>query len=211
MLQKLISLNDIFAQNESFGDEKNPDVFSCFEKKTFVCLCAPHATKTFVCKKIKQADLYTGAIVSYLSEFQNFTSIVRNKFVKRKALISDFIEFKHLNNHFFLDIHGMKNNDRFDLAIGTGYFQKEDYHQILQIIDALTKKYHISYVVNDEHYTGKFGLTGRLQKLEKKPCVLQLEFSKKYRDFFECADNVCNVTIPFISELSTSIEKLGTF
>ncbi len=202
MQQKLISYNRIFMQNDACGDEKNNDIFLFFDKLSYVCLSAPHATKTFTNKHIKNSDLYTGAIVKYIGEEKNFSYIVRNKFIPQKCLINDFILQNKLENHFFLDVHGMKNGNGFDLAIGTGYFDAKRYSLELGYIDILAKKYNIKYVVNHENYKGCAGLTGRLQQQTGKANVLQLEWSKNYRDIFEKITNVEKVTIPFIAELA---------
>ena len=101
----------------------------------------------------------------------------------------------------------MKNGNGFDLAVGTGYIQPEQYEKQLKLIDKLAKKYGLRYVINHANYTGKIGLTGRLQKATGQANVLQLEWSKDYRDIFNSIDNVENVTLPFISELGENIER----
>ena len=205
MQQKLISLNEYFIQNNSGGDLQNPDVFSYFEKGSKVCLSAPHTTGTFVNKHLKCADLYTGAITEYIAETCHFSYIVRNKFVPRKVLINDFILDNKLENHFFLDIHGMKDGNGFDLAVGTGFMPPEKYAKQLEYIDKLAQKYNLVYVVNNANYVGCAGLTGRLQQATGKANVLQLEWSKCHRDIFNEFAKVKNITVPFISELAALI------
>ena len=207
MNSELFLYNEIFMQNQSFGDETNPDVFSYFEKNSYVCLSAPHATKTFVANHLKKSDLYTGSIVRYIAEHQNYSYVVRNKYVPQTVLVSDFILKNHIENHFFLDIHAMQNGKGFDLAVGTGYLKPERYEQQLKFIDSLSKKYGLKYVINDKNYTGKIGLTGRLQQATGQANVLQLEWSLEYRDIFNSLKNVEKVTIPFISELGYYFEK----
>lgn len=205
MQEKLKLYNEIYVQNDAFGNEKNKEVFSYFDKNSYVCLSAPHATKTFTNKHIKSSDLYTGAIVKYIGEENNFSYIVRNKFMPQKCLINDFILQNELENHFFLDIHGMKNDNGFDLAVGTGYFDVKKYSSELEYIDILTKKYNIKYVINHENYKGCVGLTGRIQKETGKASVLQLELSKNYRDILDKIINIEKVTIPFLTELAEYI------
>lgn len=207
MRQELISYNKIFMQNDAYGDEKNDEVFSFFDKKSYVCLSAPHATKTFANKCVKSSDLYTGAIVKYIGEKNNFSYIVRNKFMPQKCLISDFILQNKLDNHFFLDIHGMRDENDFDLAIGTGYLMPEKYSSQMECIDYLAKKYGIKYVINHKNYMGCPGLTGRLQQKTGEANVLQLEWSKNLRDIFEKIENVKKITIPFITELADRVNK----
>lgn len=208
ILQNLISLNSVFIQNAASGDEENPEAFSYFEKHSRVCLSAPHATKSFSQKQIKLSDLYTGAIVKYIGEENAYSYIVRNKFVPKKELVSDFVLQNNLENHFFLDIHGMKDDNGFDLAVGTGYLEAEKYKTPLEYIKELSEKHGLSYVINHQNYTGKPGFTGRLQEATGKANILQLEFSRRYRDIFEHFENVQKTTLPFISEICEFINRL---
>jgi hypothetical protein len=206
MQQKLIQYNDYFIQNMGQGDINCDAVFSYFEQGSYVCLSAPHATQTFANKHVKKSDLFTGAIIRYLAQENDFSYIVRNKFVPRKVLINDFILERGLENHFFLDFHGMKDGNGFDLAVGTGYLPAQNYLSQLKCVDLLCCKYGIKYVINHENYTGCAGLVGRLQKTTGQANVLQLEWSKVYRDFFMHPENVINVTIPFMRELARYID-----
>lgn len=206
MQQKLIQYNADFTQNMGQGNVNCAEVFSYFEKDSYVCLSAPHATQTFTNKHVKKSDLFTGAIVRYLAESGGFSYIVRNKFVPRKVLINEFILAQGIENHFFLDFHGMKDGNGFDLAVGTGYLSAQEYQLQLDYIDALCRKYGIRYVVNDENYMGRAGLVGRLQKVTRQANVLQLEWRKGYRDFLTQPENVIGVTLPFMQELAQYID-----
>ena len=201
----LISLNNPFMQNKSFGDEVNPEVFSYTEKNSTVCLCAPHATKTFIGKP-KTVDLYTGAITKYIGEGHNYSYVVCNKYMPRKFSVSDFIVNNQLENHFFLDIHGMTDGTGFDLAVGTGYLPEQCYEKELANIHRLAELFSLNYVVNDRNYAGTQGLTGRLQQTTGMANVLQLEWSARYRDIFDDSARVTTVTLPFITALAQLIE-----
>ena len=135
-----------------------------------------------IAEEAKNRDVGTGAIVQYLGKQAGFAAIVRNKFVPRKEMISDFILAQKLEDSFFLDIHGMKVHKNFDLAIGTGYLGRQKYADVLKKAGELCRKYKIKYRVNLPKYSGKIGLTGRLQKATGRPQVLQLEFSPSFRD-----------------------------
>ena len=206
MLQKLITYNEPFWRQNAQGNLDAPSVFSYVENNSYVCLSAPHATQSFAHKKVKQSDLFTGSIVTYVAKEKIFSYIVRNKFVAQKCLINDFILENHLENHFFLDIHAMKDGNGFDLAIGTGYFLPQEYKHELEYIDALCRQFGLAYVINHENYTGRAGLTGRLQKATGKANVLQLEWRRGFRDIFTHPDAVCQITIPFICALAQEIE-----
>jgi len=164
-----------------------------------VCFCAPHTVHSFVHKQEKGRDLGTGAIVKYLGQQQGFSTIVRNKFVPRKDMISDFILTKKVGDLFFLDIHGMKAHKGFDLAVGTGYLDRKKYALALDKIKKLCRTYKIKYRVNLPSYTGKIGLTGRLQKATGKANVLQLEFAPEFRDI--TGQVIQEKTLPFLIDL----------
>ena len=187
-----------FAQNHGHGDMKAVDVYTYTKGKGRVCFCAPHAVRSFVHKQEKSRDVGTGAIVQYLG-IQGFNAIVRNKFVPKKEMISDFILTKKLETHFFLDMHGMKEHEGFDLAIGTGYFDKSKYTFVLSEVAKLCRQYKIRYRINLPQYMGKIGLTGRIQQTTNKANVLQLEFSPSFRDVEKLT--IQKQTIPFLIEL----------
>lgn len=100
----------------------------------------------------------------------------------------------------------MKDGNGFDLAIGTGYLLPQEYKQELAYIDALCRQFGLAYVINHENYTGRAGLTGRLQKQTGKANVLQLEWRRGFRDIFTHPDAVCQITVPFICALAQDIE-----
>lgn len=206
MINLLKTYDRFFTQNNFMGNIDNSDIFSYHEKNSKICFTAPHATKTYVCKNIKKSDLYTGAIVSLLGEKHNYSYITRNKYVPTKHLISDFIIQNHYENHFFLDIHGMRDNGFFDLAVGTGYASGDKYAKQIKQIQLLADKYNLSIAINHPSYRGCAGLVGRLSKTIPQANVLQLEWSYKYRDFYNNPDIVCQKTIPFLNELAEWLE-----
>ena len=206
-LNRLKQLEKQFSQNEYCGDLKKNTVFSYEEYHSYVCLTAPHATNSTVHKHFKGSDWFTGGLTQYLGETQHLSYIVRNKYVSQKRMLSSFIFVKHLEKHYFLDIHAMKNRP-FDLAVGIGYCSPEDYKKELNFIKELCKKYKLKYVVNHPSYTGQPGLTGRLQRKLSQANVLQLEWVRKYRDFYENPKEVLGVTLPFIKELALYLNDM---
>lgn len=196
-----------FAQSHGRGDIKAADVYTYTTGEGQVCFCAPHAVHSFVHKQERSRDVGSGAIVQYLGKQRGFLTIVRNKFVPRKEMISDFILSKKLENHFFLDIHGMKEHKNFDLAIGTGYLNRKKYASVLKEIAKLCRKYSIKYRVNLPQYTGRLGLTGRLQKSTGQANVLQLEFAPALRDV--AGRLLQEKTLPFLIDLGEFINNKG--
>ena len=199
---------EYFAQNNYSGNLTEKKIFSFVDYNTFVCLTAPHATNSTCYKRFKGSDWFTGAIVRYLGEKNHFSYIVRNKYWRKKCTISSFILKNNLDNHYFLDIHAMKDRP-FDLAVGIGYCTQEEYQTELNIVDKLCKKYRLKYVVNHPSYTGQPGLAGKLQRKVSSANVMQLEWVKKYRDFELYPDNVIKVTLPFIKELAQALDGIS--
>ena len=204
MKKLLKEYESYFAQNDGRGCLSARSVYK-YTKGKDVCFCAPHAVHSFVHKTEKGRDIGTGAIVQYLGEKYGFSTIIRQKFVSHKEMISDFILNKPVQNAFFLDIHGMKAHKNFDLAIGTGYFDRKKYVDILKKIGQLCRHYKIRYRINLPQYTGKIGLTGRLQKTTKKANVLQLEFVPEFRDI--SGRIIQEKTMPFLIELGMFMDK----
>ncbi|MBO7556413.1 MAG: hypothetical protein J6T72_03355 [Alphaproteobacteria bacterium] len=207
-INKLKDFEKYFAENYYFGAAKSKSVFSYMENNSRVCLTAPHSTKSTVSRLVKGSDLYTGSLVKYLGETCNLSYIVRNKYYHKKCMLSSFILKNNLEQHYFLDIHAMKDRP-FDLAVGIGYCSPKDYEKELLLIKKLCKKYQLKYVVNHPAYTGQRGLTGKLQHQLSKAAVLQLEWSKKFRDFEHNPNEVTKITLPFIKELALNLNKLN--
>lgn len=208
MKNELLKYNECFVLNGFEGQIEEKSVFLYIEKCSKVCLSAPHSVKSFANKTIKKSDLFTGALVSFVGEKFGFSYIVRNKFVDYKCRIDDFVLENKLDNHYFLDIHGMKNNDDFDLAVGLGYEGIENYRAELAKIDELALKFGIRYIVNHPCYMGKAGFTGKFQQKSGKKSIMQLEWSKDFRDFNKKIEIVEEKTIPFLVEFARYINEL---
>lgn len=202
MLEFLKTSEEVFSHNDYFGQENDAEFFSFEDRKSRVVLSAPHAIRTFVCKKVKAPDLFTGALVKVIGEKFGYSSLVRTGFCSQKILINDFIKEKNLGDKYFLDIHGMDNSREFDLAVGTGNFSAGVYRSEILKIRELTEKYKIKMVINHPDYRGIKGLTGRYQKEFGLPQVLQLEWRQDFRNFYTCPEKVLEQTIPFIAELA---------
>ena len=121
--------------------------------------------------------------------------------------IIDFVTENDLENHFYLDVHGMRSDVPFELAVGTGYVNEGQYQEQLHFINDLAKKYEIKWILNHPSYQGKVGFTGKYQKNYKKANILQLEWRHDMRDFLNFPKNVIERTIPFLIELAQSIEN----
>ena len=96
----------------------------------------------------------------------------------------------------------MNGGREFELAVGTGILPAADYAPELELIGRLAEKYKIRWVTNHPDYTGRFGLTGSLQRLNPLPRILQLEWRSDLRDVYLFPADVLERTLPFLSELA---------
>ena len=206
MIDTLKRYNDIFAKNYSRGDENSIEVFKYTDCNSNLILTAPHSTSSFCNKKEKIADLYTGAIVKYLGEQNNVSTIIRTKFTPYKALISDYIIQNNKIEYYFLDIHGFSQDVGYDICLGIGEFEEKNYPYLQEIIK-VAQRYNLKTIVNHPNYCGIKGLTGRYQKIFNSPNVIQIEIKKELRDFFNHYDNVKNITIPFLTDVINLYKK----
>ena len=134
MIEVLKTYNQLYMQNFSRGNMQEKEIFLLSNKNSNLILTAPHATRSFVNKKEKLSDLYTGALTQYIGEISNTSTIIRQKFTPHKALISDFISQNNLQDHYFLDIHGFKQNINCDICLGIGDFSPQNYPYLEKII-----------------------------------------------------------------------------
>jgi len=201
MINELKKYDARYCVNLSHGDESAVDIFEYTSYQSKLILSAPHATCSFVNKHEKVADLFTGALAQYLGMKNHISTLIRVKYTPYKALISDYILEHHLDNHYFLDLHGFDKDIDYDICLGTADCQPKDcpyLDGILKIAD----KYCLKTIVNHPNYTGMVGLTGRFQVACGKPHVIQIEIKRYLRDFYQNPNTVSDITIPFLSEIT---------
>lgn len=165
-------------------------------------LTAPHAVRTLRDNRPKAPDLCTGALTRLAGEQNDVSTIIRRRTGEERNAAAGFVIDRQLANHCFLDIHGMNGGREFELAVGTGILPAADYAPELELIGRLAEKYKIRWVTNHPDYTGRFGLTGSLQRLNPLPRILQLEWRSDLRDFYLFPADVLERTLPFLSELA---------
>lgn len=206
MIDKLKKYNAFYANNGSCGNEKYYEVFKYADRKSKLILSAPHATKSFVSKKEKPADLYTGAIVEYVGEQTETSTLIRTKYVNKKELISDYVANNGLENHFFVDVHGFDKDIEYDVCLGICEYETKGYPYLEDII-AIVQKYNLKTIVNYPGYTGKSGFTRRYQEQFGKPNIIQMELKRYLRDFYHNPDIVKKITIPMMIEVANCYKK----
>lgn len=207
MKNSLKDFDVAFSKNSFRGDLQAENIFSFIDKSSYLCLSAPHSTSSFRNDSVKPSDLYTGAICLYLSHLLGFSAIVRNKYTDYKYLINDFVFENNLDKHYFIDVHGMSSEQEFEMAIGIADANESDYAKELEFIKTTAEKYSISYIVNHKNYSGRFGFTGKLQKISGRTNIIQIEFRKDMRDFYNNPEVVSSKMLPFLIDFATFIEK----
>lgn len=203
IIDNLKLYNQRFCQNLSHGDEEADEIFEFVNRGSRLILSAPHATRSFVCKKERIADLYTGALVQYLGEKNNISTLIRTKFTPYKALISDCVAQHNLQEHYFLDIHGFDQDINYDICLGIGEYEEKNY-PFLQDIVKIATQYNFKTVINHPQYRGVKGFCGRYHKKYGKPNIIQMEIHKKLRDFYQNPDIVKNATLAFLQDVINS-------
>ncbi|MDO4184173.1 MAG: hypothetical protein Q4D11_02890 [Rhodospirillales bacterium] len=201
MINKLKEYNAFYMSNNSYGKEEYPEVFKYKDRKSKLILSAPHATKSFVSKKEKPADLYTGAIVEYIGEQTETSTLIRTKYVNKKVLISDYVANNGLENHFFVDVHGFDKDIEYDVCLGIYEYEAKGYPYLEDII-AILEKYDLRTIVNYPDYTGRNGFTRRYQEQFGKPNIIQMELKRYLRDFYQNPEIVEKTTIPMMIEIA---------
>lgn len=208
MLAKLSELNRKYIQNNGFGAGKEAFVFT--NRGSKLVLSAPHAVKTQLNGRVKAADLFTGALAELVGEDRGISTLIRTAYLEREYLADEFVKERGLSGYFFLDLHGMVDHEKFELAAGTGLLEADAYAKALKAVEKLGKSYGLRMALNHPHYSGIAGMkafTARMQIQTGKPQVLQLEIGRAYRDFYERPENVTAKTLPFLAELSETLEN----
>ncbi len=206
MIELLKKYNEIYIKNRSHGQEDKTEVFEFNDRSSKLILSAPHATCSFCNKKEKKADLYTGAIVRYLGEVNNISTIIRQKFIPYRELVSDYVVKENLGNHFYLDIHGFNQDIDYDICLGIGEYEARNYPYVNEIYE-LIKKYNLKAIINHPNYKGLYGLTGRYHQHFNQPNVIQMELKYALRDFTNQPEIFEEVTFPLFNEIIKCYEK----
>lgn len=105
-----------------------------------------------------------------------------------------------LSAHYFLDIHGFDKDIGYDICLGIGEYEKNDY-PFLQDIVKIATQYTLRVVVNHPNYMGINGFCGRYLRKYAKTNVIQMEIHKYLRDFYQNPDIVKNATLPFLQDI----------
>lgn len=210
LIKTLKEYDSLYLAHNTEGQIEGESVFEFCNRGSRVILSAPHATLTESGGYLHKCDLFTGAITKLLGELYGFSTLIRCKYTPGSGLVNRFVAENHLTSHYFLDIHAMSESAAVQLAIGTGYYPATEYQSEINLINQLAKTYKISRMLNHPSYRGSPGLTGYLQREFHSKKVLQLEWRKDMRNFYDYPENVCEKLFPFIRELAGCLEKSET-
>ena len=183
--------------NETFDEYKEENQsnksFEIIEGKIPVLISAPHSVRQIRNGKIKGKDMLTGAIVKEITRRTSCWGIYKthnnnddasydienNNYFERALQI-----MKENNVKMFLDIHGAKDNEEFDIDIGTS--NKENLNgreDVLKKIIDIFNKNGIQNIGIDQKFKANtmHTLTKKIALNVDIPCM-QIEITKKYRD-----------------------------
>ena len=207
--QRIESYNKKFDEYEN-KPLKEEQTFEVIEGKIPVLLSAPHSVRQLREGKIKGKDRYTGAITIELAKQTNSFAIyktynnqddasydIENNEYKEKVLE---LIYKH-NIKVFLDIHGAKDTDEFDVDIGTD--EKRNLNGKTQILENLIKNLNekgITKIGIDKKFKActMHTLTKKIASSTNIACM-QIEITRKYRDL-EKMEKVINAIKSWIQE-----------
>ena len=210
--QRIESYNKKFDEYEN-KPLKEEQTFEVIEGKIPVLLSAPHSVRQLREGKIKGKDRYTGAITIELAKQTNSFAIyktynnqddasydIENNEYKEKVL--ELIN-KH-NIKVFLDIHGAKDTDEFDVDIGTD--EKRNLNGKTQILENLIKNLKekgITKIGIDKKFKActMHTLTKKIASSTNIACM-QIEITRKYRDLeqVEKMEKIINAIKSWIQE-----------
>lgn len=189
--QRIEKYNEKFDQYQNQSSKEKS--FEVLEGKIPVLISAPHSVRQLREGKIKAKDRYTGAIAIELAKSTNSFAIyktynnqddasydIENNEYKEKVLE---LIYKH-NIKVFLDIHGAKDTEEFDIDIGTD--GKRNLNGKVQILEKLVKNLKekgITKLGIDQKFKActMHTLTKKIATNTDIACM-QIEITKKYRN-----------------------------
>ncbi len=212
--EKFLNITNKYYTNNCNGDSTEP-ITECINRSNLL-LVAVHAINHYSGKmdeNKKLADLNTGAIVEILGQKTNCSTIINNfrdksinPFLGPTNADIDIINLKKkYEKLILLDIHGAKDNDIFDIAIGTSSAPTESQLYIIKLFKDTSLKFNLNVVVNIKGYSATAHHTITYRALKHDILALQIEIVKKYRDHNQM-DNI-NHMLQFLTETIDRVNK----
>jgi hypothetical protein len=187
-------LNIPFEKNLFNGDEDFPPIIYTRKSKK-ICLVSVHGISHFSRKSdvgYKIADLNTGGLVRLLQAKLDVSSTIKYNGLKSanstrgqndaNKAVADFLSSNHTG--VVIDIHGCKDNNDFDLAVGTHINPpNEAQRRAISLLFRRSDSYGIRIAENPHCYQAraKSSITARaIAEFPNSP-VLQLEIARSLR------------------------------
>ena len=190
--EEILNLNEKYKFNDFNGNPtyENPMVIL---GSVPILISAPHAVRSYMGKKLKSSEPFTGAIVEYLCKKYGVNGIVRTyarddnpsyenkgRALEYKQKMIEIIKLQSIKCVF--DIHGMKNyNDiEIDIGINGGKNIGEDQDLLNIIIEVLGKN---NIIGVDKRFTASKEtiVSNYIHEMAEVPCF-QLELCQQLRN-----------------------------
>lgn len=177
---------------ENGGDGRAvPDVTVATRRDSPVCLVSVHAINHYNKDEgRKPADLNTGGLAIALAERFNASVVYNTRRVpaispwqKRTPADDAVAELARARPGLaVLDIHGVRDNPHFDIAIGTSVQPPNpEQWKMIELFTALARRNGLTVAINPEGYRADGQRTVTTRALAVTPRCLQFEFSRACR------------------------------
>ena len=193
LIKRITKFNDELYSKEKIRLRNKEKSFRVINGKIPIIVSAPHTVRQLRKGKIKGAEYQTGAIVNILVEETGCFAIYKtynnqddaNYDIENNEYKE---EIKHIvkenNIKLVLDIHGARNEYRFDIDLGTSC--GENINNNIEIVKKLKecfKRNEIKNITENKMFKADSirTISKYINKETKVPCI-QLEVSWKYRD-----------------------------
>lgn len=205
---------EIFRKNDGYGIVDSDEDFKVIKGNIPIMLSAPHSVNQERNGKVKKADIYTGAIVKYLTEMTGCYGIYKIKtkgdpnYYKNnqyKRMVKDIIKKDSIK--YFIDIHGLSNKWGVDIDIGTDNGETIDKSIECKIKNKFIGN-NLRVIENYPYDGGGNTVTKYVSQVCKIPSI-QLEISYKYRQFIknpEASIHMVKILSELIDELINDIQ-----
>lgn len=177
---------------ENGGDGRAVPAITVTEQRNSpVCLVSVHAINHYNKDEgLKPADLYTGGLAIALAAQFNASVVYNTQRVpaispwQKRTAADDAIADLALERPDLtvLDLHGVRNNPHFDIAIGTSVQPPNAQQQkMIELFIPLARRNGLTVAVNPEGYRADGQRTITTRALAVTPRCLQFEFSRACR------------------------------
>lgn len=199
------NFQDRIKEYEKIFDEyankysKKEKSYKTIKGKLPVLISAPHSVRQLRNGKIKERELYTGAIVVEIANQSNCFAIYKifnnqddaNYDVENNEYKEEVLKIIKENDiKLFIDIHGADDNDIFDIDIGTNnYNNLNGKKEIVNSFENICKEKGINKIGIDEKFKADtFHTITKTVAANTNIPSIQIEITRKYRKIDQISD-----------------------